>query len=683
MLLPGWAKPKKNTDCISGTSVAPAPAPPPPPTPAAHDPLNPMLPPNRWGPYVGRKAQLAPEYGFVSGFDHGCGWPEIETVRGRFNFSDCESAVQEALAQNKYVIIGAGTGVLPWMEEAGVPIVRVCFKEKDATCAPDDIREYPFYLSRAYLPLWRRFQQALHDWVKQLPRNAQGFSPVQAIQVKLGSTGDITPWHGTPLDSKYHIDGAVWKEFWVNGSRIMWEIHRDLLPDTKLLFNGVPTNSTPEPDNPDAKYWPAYRELIFDIIRPPNFDMKQGVVSHEYMTTNEHDDWLTQGNITRFPYVNAATGRTEFVRTRGESSDGGIKVGKGKVGGPGIGFWMNPTWNLLAMMCWDITCNMMVLFRFVALSVSLTPKHHYIADGLDVQNPNPAMWTEENNMNKCPPAPPPGGQRCSNWTKTLWRPFQHFHTHAGQKVASEAPGGWLQLRDALDYADTERFPVAQFGGPATRKNTARLQRIVQQYSGMGAIVEDVASASGSRHFSRSRKGINNAGWRIWPYNYGQWMEQIDPLGTSVGRWGVGSQSNLLGQSTRQTIPGKNMSFVLTPGLFAKREPAAGLFVRVGYFDEGTGGWQLYYASSGGAGGGVGGMRLAAHVQKTDTREFIEIRVRLNDLDLGLLHGAAVHFSLVDSDVGARDPDVFAWIEVLASPFLYQMAEVVHELGTVP
>jgi hypothetical protein len=111
----------------------------------------------------------------------------------------------------------------------------------------------------------------------------------------------------------------------------------------------VPTNSTPDPDNPDAKYWPAYRELIFDEIKPPNFDMKQGVVSHEYMTTNEHDDWITQGNITRFPYVNAITGLAEFVRTRGESSDGGIKVGQGSVGGPGIGFWMNPTWNLLAM----------------------------------------------------------------------------------------------------------------------------------------------------------------------------------------------------------------------------------------------------------------------------------------------------------------------------------------------
>ena len=42
----------------------------------------------------------------------------------------------------------------------------------------------------------------------------------------------------------------------------------------------------------------------------------------------------------------------------------------------------------------------------------------------------------------------------------------------------------------------------------------------------------------------------------------------------------------------------------------------------------------------------------------------------------------MHFALVDSDafqVGegweSSDPDVFAWIEVLDRPFLYQMAEV--------
>ena len=56
-----------------------------------------------------------------------------------------------------------------------------------------------------------------------------------------------------------------------------------------------------------------------------------------------------------------------------------------------------PTWNLLAMMCWDITY------------------------GLDVQDPNPQIWSEEIGEHSC------HSTNCSNWTKTLWRPFQHFH----------------------------------------------------------------------------------------------------------------------------------------------------------------------------------------------------------------------------------------------------------------
>lgn len=157
--------------------------------------------------------------------------------------------------------------------------------------------------------------------------------------------------------------------------------------------------------------------------------------------------------------------------------------------------------------------------------------------------------------------------------------------------------------------------------------------------------------------------------RIWPHNYGKWMEQIDPRDTSVGRWCVGSKSNLLGQSTRQTVPGKNMSFELAPGLFGGKSPAAGVYVRVGFFDEGHGSWELHYASSAAT---SGGMKLAAHVKKTDTREFIEIRLKLTDLDLALSHGGAAHFSLTDSDAklfprpgssggwASSDPDVFAY-----------------------
>jgi hypothetical protein len=626
----------------------------------------------------------------------GCDWGVVEAVQGTFNFSACESVVQAALKANMYTVLNPSTGPaapLGWLAKAGVPTVRVCFKisqkNPGQNCTPELAdRTYPYYLAPAYLPLWTKFQRALHDWLKQLPKNKQGYRPVQSVQVSLGSTGDVTPWHGQPLESKYQIGRAAWQEFWVNGSRIMWEIHRDLLPDTKLLFNGVPSNSTPEPDNPDAKYWPAYRSLVFDEIAPPNFDLKNGVVSHEYMTTNELDDYDVAGNITRWPYVNAATGATEFVRTRGESSDGGLT-------GPGKGFWKNPTWNLLAMMCWDVTY------------------------GLDVQNPNPQIWSQELGQGGCH-----NSSQCSNWTKTLWRPFQHFHTHAGAKVAATAPGAWLQLRDALDYADGARFPVAQYG-PRLQSNTQRLRKIVAEFAHMGARAEDVAAATASRHKSRERVGINNVGWRIWPHNYGKWMTQLDPMATSVGRWCVGEPSNLLGQNTRQTLPGKNMSFALAPGLFtgpdtgtAQAVAETGLHVRVGFYDEGHGSWELHYASSSGSSAtGGGGRKLAAHVQKNDTREFVEVRLVLTDLDLDLelqglahrRHGGSSsvvmmgHFELVDTDAtrstawagaaavgtgggdgewGSSDPDTFAWIEVLATPFLYQMAEVVRDLGTV-
>lgn len=659
MLLSAKNAPKSNTDCLSGTSL------PPPPAPAGDDPLNPKLPPNRWGPYIGREASVAPEYGFISGFMTGCSWGAVEPVQGQFNFSTCDAVVRSAIAEDKLLSISAATGSaapLHWLAGAGVPTVRVCFKEKNCT-APNADHEYPYYLAPAYFPLWRQYQQALHDWLQQLPLTKQGVRPVESVEVQLGSTGDVTPWHGTPLESKYHIDGDVWKDFWVNGSRAMWEIHRDLLPDTRLIFNGVPTNSTPS-DDPDDKYWPAYHDLIFHEIRPPNFDMKQGVVSHEYMTSFELDDWTVKGNITRFPHFNATTGLTEFVRTRGESSDGGISPKRGPVGGPGIGFWMNPTWNLLAMMCWDITY------------------------GLDMQNPNPAMWSEEDGMRNCPPPP----AKCFNWTKTLWRPFQHFHTHAGAKIVAEAPGGWLQLRDALDYSDVARFPVATFGGPVARNNTDRLKNIVEAHSGMGAVVEDIASASASRHASRGRRGINNAGWRIWSQNYGKWMTQLDAQQTSAGRWGLGSRTNLLGQSARQTLPGHNMSFRLAAGLFASHHyaatavpPPAALHVRVAFFDEGSGQWELHYASANAS----GQMKLAARVQKNNTLEFVEVRLALTDLVNS--DADEVHLMLVDSDAtptragggwASSDPDSFAWIEVLTSPFLFPVAEVVHDLGGV-
>merc|ERR1711998_40748 len=99
------------------------------------------------------------------------------------------------------------------------------------------------------------------------------------------------------------------------------------------------------------------------------------------------------------------------------------------------------------------------------------------------------------------------------FTTTLWRSFQHYHTHAGAKVVADAPGAWIQLRDALDYSDTERFPEAEFG-LAQKSNKQRLEKIIAKFAHFGAGVDDPHSAMACRADARYRKGLNQIGWRI-------------------------------------------------------------------------------------------------------------------------------------------------------------------------
>ena len=41
--------------------------------------------------------------------------------------------------------------------------------------------------------------------VKALPKNSAGRNPIQSIQVALGSTGDVGPWHGVPVERQLYI----------------------------------------------------------------------------------------------------------------------------------------------------------------------------------------------------------------------------------------------------------------------------------------------------------------------------------------------------------------------------------------------------------------------------------------------------------------------------------------------
>jgi len=442
-------------------------------------------------------------------------------------------------------------------------------------------------------------------------------STVIAIQVSAGSTGDITPWHGTPIDSKYAIDSAVWREFWVNASLDMVTIHSDLLPGIHLLFNGV--------DNAISD-WPEYTAVMFDVLKPPNFFIKCGVQSHQFMTNYEVEQYNILGNLTRTPYQ-GPDGQVTFVRSRGEMSDSN----------PSNPFWQYPVWNLISLVSWDLTF------------------------GLDMLNPNPQIWSYEL------------GHSIKAWTPTVWTALEHYRTYAGQKLADESPGAWILLRDGLDFGDDVRFPNETYG-PAEVSNVKRLRSIVKEFAAMGAAVDDEEAAIASRHNSRDRKGLNDAGFHIWPTNYAQFIEQLDPFATSLGRWRVGSSDGVLGRFARQTN-GSSMGFRLHPEF----NPGSTPFVRVAFFDEGSGSWGLRYAVSGGS-------RFAFSMQKGNTREWIEVRIQLSDFHCCAAGGP--HLELVDDDFGelmnnGADADTFGWLEIQKENFVMQLApKVVHATAEV-
>ena len=197
-----------------------------------------------------------------------------------------------------------------------MPSVAVCDQHwnNSAQCPQDMITLFPWYLAENYYGLWRRYHQQLHDFFQGLPEELA--ARIITVQVSQGSTGDLCPWHGNPVDPEYIISDERWQDVWVNGTATMVEIWRDLAPTTKLLFNAVPPVNT----TADQKAWPAYRHVIMDVLQPPNFDVKYGVESHQYFTNYELDDYHGAA-LTRTPFRDPRTGEVSFVRSRGEMSD--------------------------------------------------------------------------------------------------------------------------------------------------------------------------------------------------------------------------------------------------------------------------------------------------------------------------------------------------------------------------
>ncbi|MFZ1800156.1 MAG: T9SS type A sorting domain-containing protein [Chitinophagaceae bacterium] len=184
---------------------------------------------------------------------------------------------------------------------------------------------------------------------------------------------------------------------------------------------------------------------------------------------------------------------------------------------------------------------------------------------------------------------------------TLDPAYFFFNRYAGQKNPATSTNAMCALKDALDAADTERFPENIFG-KANRKQNSRYLSILDSFSSYGAKLDDIQSVSKNEMGNRMAKGINDIGWRIFPGNYDRYLHQLTPNETSAGYWNVqsaDSATTMYGRFARGFDLARNKDglYFRMDSDFLKNEPLNAQYpvtLDIIYLDKGNGAWKLFY-----------------------------------------------------------------------------------------
>jgi len=218
--------------------------------------------------------------------------------------------------------------------------------------------------------------------------------------------------------------------------------------------------------------------------------------------------------------------------------------------------------------------------------------------------------------------------------------FIFMSKYGGHKDPSKSPGAWCALRDGLDAADVERFPIERFGAGAFEPNArdqtqgiARCLKIVEAFSQYGARQGDPDKAMRRVMKNRDAKAMNDVGWNIEAGNYQRYLTQIDPDGTSRGYWRVGPKDQPYGRFARgfDVATDRNVMYFDVDDRFFGGGPHDGSYplkVRVVYFDRGRGSWTVKYDAVGEKD------KTAVAVVNTDTKRWKEVVVTLDDARFG-------------------------------------------------
>ncbi|MEP6845815.1 MAG: hypothetical protein ABI861_07415, partial [Panacibacter sp.] len=179
--------------------------------------------------------------------------------------------------------------------------------------------------------------------------------------------------------------------------------------------------------------------------------------------------------------------------------------------------------------------------------------------------------------------------------------FIFYNKYAGQKNPGIATNAMCALKDGLNAADTNRFPVSIYG-KAERTDTVRYKNIAAKFAKFGARLEDPYTATLAEINNLVANGINDVGWDVFPGNYDRYLHQISANETSVGYWNVNASSDsnaIYGKFARgiNAKSTKNVLYFDVDSLFLNKAPVNGSYpvvIDITYLDSGNGGFSLYY-----------------------------------------------------------------------------------------
>lgn len=186
--------------------------------------------------------------------------------------------------------------------------------------------------------------------------------------------------------------------------------------------------------------------------------------------------------------------------------------------------------------------------------------------------------------------------------------YDLLNKYAGEKEGQRSPGALIALRDGLDAADTDRFPASVYGPAISNEDLqARAKNIIADFAEHGATLGDAklvttGTIAGNFKYGNVKTGVlNDIGTFVFD---GPYKLHINLLNKSdlIGKWQVGPVEQPYGRFALQVPKDKQILLDLDDGLFDGNalEAEQAVKVRVVYYDEDAGGFDVKYDAMGDA-----------------------------------------------------------------------------------